>query len=130
MPGNTKLVGFLNGNRVQLERWGARTVVQLDEQAVGALRSACFNELPQRPVQDGTAHLDDFRADYDSTVGRVHVDLSPRAATALANFLDVLVEKKWSSQEEMLPYAKKLRASVQAHEDFINAEGEPGVENE
>lgn len=127
MAGNTKFVGFLNDNRVQLERWGVRAIVPLDPGAIESLRAACFNELPQRPSQQGAEHLADFRADYDSSVGRVRVNLSVDAAGYLSDLLDVLVKGDVQAMSKVRPWAELLHAAVQAHKDFHTYEDEPGV---
>jgi hypothetical protein len=136
MAGNTKLVGFLSDNRLRLERWGGMATVQLDARAVESLRSACFNQLPQRPPVSGAEHLPDFRAQYDSSVGRVHVDLSPDAASNLAKLLDnLVVSTEWPvditqpSLVEMVEIVKLLQEAVQAHVDFHTYKDEPGVED-
>lgn len=123
MAGNTKFIGFLSDNRIQLERWGVKAIVQLDASAIEVLRATCFSKLPKTPIQESSCHLDDFGAKYNEGVGRVYVDLSPRAAAYLG---DILASLAVSDARE-LPWAAELRAAVQAHRDFHNAEGEPGV---
>jgi hypothetical protein len=126
MAGNTKLVGFLNDNRVQLERWGVRTIVPLDGSSVESLRAACINDLPRRPVQP-SAENNDFRAAYDSALGRISIVLSVDAAAYLSDLLDVLVKDNVQAMTKVRPWVEALHAAVQAHKDFHTYEDEPGA---
>jgi hypothetical protein len=123
MAGNTRFVGFLMDNRIQLERWGTRAIVQLNAEAIEALRAACFSKLPKTPAQGSSDHLNDFKAKYDEGVGRVHVDLSPSAAAYLGDLLTSLAV----SDAREIPWAAELRTAVHAHRDFHDVKDEPGV---
>lgn len=130
MAGNTKLVGFLSDNRIQLERWGTSATIQLDDESVQAIRRACFEQLPQRPTQSSSDHLDDFGVRYDSGVGRIQLELSTDAASLLADLLDVVMNKTQAGEEErrtVQPYVDAIRKAVQAHKDFHDR-CEPGVQ--
>lgn len=127
MAGNTKLTGFLDNHRVQLERWGTKIAVALDEASVEALRKACFNELPKKPDRRPPTHFADFMCDYNQDLGRVQLSLNPEVAGYLADLLDVLVKNDVSAMEKVRPWVDKLRAATQAHSDYHDGKDEPGV---
>lgn len=130
MSGNTKLVGFLNDNRVQLERWGVRAVVQLDPQSVDLLRAACFNDLPGHPIQKRTENLAAFRSVYDAATGRIHIYLSVNVAKCLGDLLVNLAKEGTHTSPEISVWAENLLKAVQDYKDTLSRKDEPGVSDE
>lgn len=128
MAGNTKLVGFIEGNKVQLQRWGGKVTVPLDAESHAALRRACYDELPKNPKQWNAGLRNDFEAKYNEDYGRVGVDLSVETAAYLADMLEILVKDNLDAVEKVKPWAASLREAIQAHKDFHDKD-EPGVES-
>lgn len=129
MAGNTKLRGFLDNDQIQLERWGTVITVQLNPTAIMALRQACFNELPVRPLQYGMKRPAEFSAEYDPITACVRANLSVEAAGYLSDLLDVLVKDDVQAMSKVRPWADTLRTAVQAHKDYYSL-NEPGVSDE
>lgn len=129
MAGNTKLIGFLPNNRIQLERWGTTVGVALSVDSIDALRLALQRDLPQKPHQGRAGHLDEFASRYDEGVGRASLSLSIDTAAYLADLLDVMVKGNVQAMDKVRPWIEGLHAIVQAHADFHNT-NEPGVASE
>jgi hypothetical protein len=129
MAGNTKFIGFLPGNRIQLERWGSSVEVSLNEQSIEELRVAVQRDLPQKPYQGRAGHLADLGVEYDKSVGRAVANMDIATAAYLADLLEVLVTRDLQAVDKVSPWVAGLRAAVKAHADFHNTQ-EPGVENE
>ena len=141
MAGNTKLIGFGSNGVVELERWGGKAKVVVSKESLETLRAACYQQLPKAPKQNGEGSQDDFNVAYDSSVGRVRLDLDTVTAGELAAFLQFGLEEFQgcdSGTGESLGGVKKLnervpswirdlKETVQAHEDYLNTEDEPGV---
>jgi len=127
MAGNTKLVGFLDNHRIQLERWGVKVAVSLDTGSAEAIRTACFYELPKKPNQRPSTHLESFVCAYDQDRGRVGLNLDPETASYLADLLEVLVKNDVNAMDKVRPWIEKLRGSVQAHTDYHSGKDEPGA---
>jgi len=131
MAGNTKLMGFTPEGKVQLERWGCKAVVSVSPDSLSALRRACYTELPKKPTQRRRDDISGWDVSYDEQVGRILLDLDVEKATILA---DLVAYRAAHSEEltddlaEMLScWASNLMSSVQAHHDYLNKDGEPGV---
>lgn len=133
MAGNTKLVGFSPrpegvGGVINLERWGEKAEVVISEESLHSVRRAC-QCLPSRPPQENKNEPDGFNAQYDKSVGRVRVDMDPRAAEYLAQVLGGDIEEGLLLREDdVRSWIHSLRAAVEAHDNYHSAEGEPGVE--
>jgi len=126
MAGNTKFMGFTPDGKVQLERWGGKSTVAVSPESLSALRVACYSELPKGPQQRRRDDLDDFHVGYDEQVGRVRVDMDPATAAYLADRLEFFRDDE--VVEKIAPWANDLRVAVQAHHDYHNTDGEPGIE--
>jgi len=126
MAGNTKFMGFTPDGKVQLERWKGKAIVDVSPESLSALRTACYQELPKQPDQRRRDDLDEFNAHYDDNVGRVVVDMDPEAAKYLASQLAFFRDSEVVERVE--PWVHSLNEAVQAHHDYHNKEGEPGVE--
>jgi len=126
MAGNTKFIGFLPGNRVQLERWGSTVQVALSIEDINALREALQKDLPSKPPQAPADRFGDFVSKYDEQFGRVVASLTPDATTYLADLLEVLVKDDVHAMDKVRPWIESMRAAVQGHVDFHNV-SEPGV---
>lgn len=133
MAGNTKLLGFSPrsgdvGGVVNLERWGEQKSVEISQGSVVAIRTACA-ELPSKPPEQQNGN-DSFKVRYDESVGRVLVDMDPRAAKYLENLLEAAKAQGADCSGTCIPsWMHHLRVAAKAHEDFHNIEGEPGVED-
>lgn len=123
MAGNTKLMGFTPEGKVQLERWGGTATVMVSPESVAALRNACYSELPKKP--GGKSDLDVCHVSYDEHVGRVHVELDIDSAALLADCLES--SSGFEKYEELESWSGRLKKAIQAHYDYHNREGEPGV---
>jgi hypothetical protein len=130
MSGNTKLVGFLPGDALQLERWGEKVAVGVTKESMINIRNAC-QSLPKSPPEQHD--YNGFNVQYDKSVGRVLVDMDPSTAEALAKRVEAAaITLHLLSHEEVQKaesWVHRLRAVVKAHEDYHGTEGEPGVED-
>jgi len=133
MAGNTKLVGFGPRKKgvpgvIHLSRWDGRTTVTVSEESLESLREACYKDLPQQPQQGKRDDLDDFRVQYDESVGRIHMDMVPMHAEALSLLLQDCLENDVPLNHEILgSWIHSLKDAIQAHEDYHNKNGEPGI---
>ena len=135
MAGNTKLLGFLPGNAVQIERWGKKLAVGLTKESMINLRNAVTG-LPTKPPEQKD-DSDSFNVRYDERVGRVRVDMDTETAHFVAGLLteritphpETVAVLNNSAEERIWSWVHSLRAAVRAHEDYHNAQGEPGVQD-
>lgn len=128
MAGNTKLIGFLVGNCIQLERWGKTATVQLDTESMGALRAACVGELPKKPPVLDESRFPDFKAKYDFEEGRVVVFLSPEATGFLEAFLDLSMAGNPQAIARVQPWLDQLQEAIKSCRHYHSGAGEPGTE--
>jgi len=129
MAGNTKLMGFLPGNAIQIERWGESVAVSLSKESMLSLRSGAL-ELPTTPPEQKDDD-DSFKVHYDERVGRVHVDMDPEEARVLVAILrgvatDSIGEDK---EDRYWSWVHPLEAATKAHDDYHHVQGEPGVQD-
>lgn len=133
MAGNTKLIGFTPDGKVQLERWGIKVVVKVSERSLMFMRNACYQQLPSKPQQRKRDDLDDFNVQYDTDVGRIRLDLDVQTAEALAKRLESSQAKffvfRRAGAKRVGAWIHSLKDAVQAHLDFHNASGEPGIDD-
>jgi hypothetical protein len=143
MAGNTKLIGFGANGVVELERWGGKTKAVVSKESLETLRSACYQQLPKSPTQKPGEGRDDFNVAYNSSVGRIGVDLDTVTAGELASFLQFALEEFQGCDDgtgealggirklnERVPtWISDLKDAVQAHEDYLNTDDEPGVDS-
>jgi hypothetical protein len=129
MAGNTKFIGFLSDNRIQLERWGSKVLVLLSPESIDSLRVAVQRDLPPKPYQGRADHLSDMKVEYDTSVGRAVANMDIATAAYLSDLLEVMVKNDVQAMDKVKPWVEELRAVVQAHADFHNTK-EPGVDSE
>lgn len=123
MAGNTKLKGFTPEGKVQLERWGSKTLVVVSGGSLEALRKACYEDLPKKPDQGNDACIDHIY--YDEHLGSVRMVLGIESASYLADCLESVAP--FEGYENMGGWSTRLRKAVQDHYDYHNRDGEPGV---
>lgn len=123
MAGNTKLIGFSNDGELVLERWGKRAKVSVSEPSLTAVRHACSNALPSKPnVPFRTCSS---AVGYDSTYGRVSVELSPEFAKKLCDYIDK--GPGWKEELKLDDMAEGIKEALEEHRNYTNTD-EPGVE--
>jgi len=136
MKGNTKLLGFgveprkddptVKDPIVLLGRWGAKVSVVLPNESVDAIRKACTDLLPIRPLTPRMTR--DYVVDYDEDLGRVTAWFSPLVAKQLAELLragGANVKEENAKLAETC--AGMLEEAYEAHMAYTSTEGEPGV---
>lgn len=128
MAGNTKLMGLLPNDSIQLERWGKKVAVGITSESMINIRNALAT-LPSKPPeqQDGN---NGFNVRYDERVGRIHVVMDIGTARDVASVLgdvegSLLTEAGTSIVQS---WVHSLKEAVQAHLDYHNIEEEPGVQ--
>lgn len=135
MAGNTRLVGFgpskaEKSGVIYLERWGGKATTLISEESLTNLRQACYEVLPKQPQQGKRDDLPDFNVHYDESVGRVVVDMDPETTQYLAQVLGGDVEEGLLIKgDEVRAWVHSLKEAVQAHQDYHDVKGEPGVED-
>lgn len=134
MAGNTKFMGFSPDGMVKLTRWGGEAMIEISKESVASLRIACFDGLPKKPPLH-TVVSKPLRINYDETTGAVVMVLDPFDAEKIMSVLvgaDAEGEQiyKTATIEVAKAASEKIKDAVQAHHDFINTDGEPGVESE
>jgi hypothetical protein len=136
MAGNTKLLGFgpdFNhpGKYIlKLARWGGEAIIEVEKGLVVELGRVCREVLPTKPRQSENLGKD-FDAHYDPTYGIVGVKMSVPVAEKVAEMLNYYScdHQGVKFVEDVMAYSTALHECVQDHRDYLNATGEPGVED-
>jgi len=124
MAGNTKLMGFAPNGKIQLERWGKSVEVKISNNSMKLIRDICTSELPTHPP-DPPGGLSDANAGYNSAMGRVFIELTPRLAEEVASILDDM--RTIIQNDATLELPGQIRRAVVAHKEFVNRD-EPGLQ--
>ena len=131
MAGNTKLMGFLKDNRIQLERWGVTEIVTLPESATRAIREACFQKLP-RTAPSFIKEPGWNRAEYDKPTGTgvlcCTIETVGKLLTYLkAHVVEVDVDQTLTRQEHQF-WISELEELLEEHRQYNDRANEPGIE--
>lgn len=126
MSRNTKFMGFVGDSQIALERWGSVATVQLSEDSIGALRKACYEELP-RGLQRRQGDVNsEAGIRYNSDMDCIDIRLSAKDAERLTQILELLVEAKKLSpsisegQEQFRSWFLALKEGLKHHEEHID----------
>jgi hypothetical protein len=125
MSGNTKLLGFLPNNQVQLERWGVKASVDICNDCTTQLKELCIS-LPKKPNQKISPSKMEFKSEYEDSSGRILVSMTPDCTRYLADLLDVLVKSDVRAMDKVRPWVEDLEKSIAEHTLYHDT-SEPGV---
>lgn len=136
MAGNTKLLGFgpdfKNPGKyiLKLARWGGEAILEVEKDLVAELGRVCRDVLPTKPAQSEYLGKE-FKAEYDPTYGTVNLTMSVQVAEKVAEMLNYYAADHMGVKcvDSVMAYSGSLHECVQAHRDYLNATGEPGVED-
>jgi hypothetical protein len=111
----------MSPDSVVFERWGGKETLQSPHATFVAIRDICHNKLPANPPRRPETMM---RIKYDPTFGWIEMTISPKDAERLAQHLsggDQLPE------DEVKALVYEMLEAVDAHKQFLNKEGEPGL---
>jgi len=136
MAGNTKLMGFgpdfkRPGKYVlKLARWGGEAILEVEKELVAELGRVCREVLPSKPAQSEYLGKD-FQAVYDPNFGCVNVKMNMETTEKIAEILNYYAADHTGVKfvDAIMAYSTNLHECVQAHRDYLNATGEPGVKD-
>jgi hypothetical protein len=134
MAGNTKLIGFMQGSKVRLERWGKKVDVEIGASAVDSLLDACKSGLPSTPP-DPVTQFRGADGRYDPGSDRVVLSMHPRMVDALREIMS-LAQKRLGYLHHVESYDPdvlglldlELSEAIRAREQYFLSQDEPGAE--
>lgn len=131
MAGNTKLIGFVPGGKVRLERWGVYENVEIGDEAVEALREVCKEKLPSEPPVQHPEKLGvGFLVTYDYNLGCIRLALYVDEAARLNDCIACAAGDHSAADkvdvEELMRWRDKIEAALQAYRDHRDRK-EPGI---
>jgi hypothetical protein len=122
MAGNTKFMGFERDSKIVLERWGGKTVVDLKTQeAVEALRKACYEDLPKQPPRKTYTSINFTER------GSVDAVFDLPGAQKLRSVLADLPPA--SKDGTVTGWLAELDVAIEQAKAFFDTKGEPGVDD-
>lgn len=125
MAGNTKFYGFERDNKVVLERWGGKAIVDLGStETVLAFRKACYEELPKNPKPHRSSTV---TFAFEENMPAVEARMSAEQAKKLRSILSDIPE---ASRDDIVKgWLDELNTAVAAYEGYFDMTGEPGVDD-
>ena len=129
MARNTKFLGFSGDNNITLERWGGKATIALSKESIGALRAACYSELPKEP-QRRRIGLDNSypSTHYNDELDHIAVAMPPKYVEELLSILEPLAREELARGGNKLGFwLSDLSEALDLRKEYLNTEDEPGL---